>query len=184
MPFSIAFLFLAGDEIGLVGGSCEDSRTGRGVGSLPSVTFSAVAAFAASLAAFFLASRSFGEGKSTFIVSKVKFAIKAYSSVNGSMNSGVLKSLLNAPLITNGQSTQEGTCLAIPDGISMNSFQRLDALNLFRMLISSHSLFGSVSKRSSFFSNRRAFGGGFFSSLPARSFFSSFLDCFSLLSRR
>ncbi|GMN64927.1 hypothetical protein TIFTF001_033995 [Ficus carica] len=56
-------------------------------------------------------------------------AIKATSSDSGSMNSGVPTSLLNASLIMNGQSTQKGNRLTIPDGITMKSFQRLDCLN-------------------------------------------------------
>ncbi|GMN70144.1 hypothetical protein TIFTF001_039191 [Ficus carica] len=62
--------------------------------------------------------------------SKAKSAIKASSSVRVLSNNGVPKSLLSAPLITNGQSTQEGTRLAIPVGSSTKFFHRLDALSL------------------------------------------------------
>ena len=82
----------------------------------------ACATFAASFSAFFLASSSLGEGKSIFIVSKANSAIKAFSSDSGSMNSGVLKSLFKAPLITSDQSTQEEIRLIILDSISTKSY--------------------------------------------------------------
>ena len=57
--------------------------------------------------------------------------------------------------------------LTIPNWTTMKSFQKLDCLNLWGMLISSHSRLGWASSHSSFTLNKSAFNGGFLSSLPA-----------------
>lgn len=100
--FSQAFCFLPEGYSGMFEGLRKDSMVGNGVRVELQVVLTTLAA---SLWAFILARISLGVGKSNYIMSSARSTIIASSSVNGSINSEVPKSLLNTFLITKCQST-------------------------------------------------------------------------------